>query len=201
MYEEKILKGRYDLGFGNISTTSEYEKLLSTLSTNINISKNYGLNYGVDTNDINYYCIFNNQRFSYDALYMYLDFLAKVENGKNIDIYTYSNANLNTNNDEIEIKGTVENINANLNFSIIELYLLSDRSDLKISLKEKTKIIITENKIEYSIKLDKKELEEILKNITITKYLQSSYLKISLNVSGDFGEIVKEDEVSIIKNI
>lgn len=201
LYEEKILKGHYDLGFGNISTTSEYEKLLATISTNTNISNNYGLNYGINTNDVNYCCIYNNQRFSYDALYMYLDFLAKVENGKNVDIYTLLNANLTTTNNEIEIKGTIENINANLDISIIDFFLLSDRSDLKISLKDKTEIIKTETKIEYTIKLDKTELAEILKNITIKEYLQASYLKISLNVSGDFGEIVKEDEVSIIKNI
>lgn len=201
LYEEKILKGHYDLGFGNISTTSKYEKLLATISTNTNISNNYGLNYGINTNDVNYCCIYNNQRFSYDALYMYLDFLAKVENGKNVDIYTLLNANLTTTNNEIEIKGTIENINANLDISIIDFFLLSDRSDLKISLKDKTEIIKTKTKIEYTIKLDKTELAEILKNITIKEYLQASYLKISLNVTSSFGEISREDEVFIIKDI
>lgn len=70
-YNEKLLVGQYDIGFGSISgNTLDPLSFFNVLSTDMSISNNFTLNWAIDTNDPNAdVLVYNGMRWSWDALY------------------------------------------------------------------------------------------------------------------------------------
>lgn len=77
VYYNKMMRGQYDIGFGSISLSSQMEPAiiegLKVLSSTQSISENLTLSWNLPTNDpFSDLLIYNNQRWSYDALIMAL---------------------------------------------------------------------------------------------------------------------------------
>ena len=77
VYYNKMMRGQYDIGFGSISLSSQMGPAiiegLKVLSSTQSISENLTLSWNLPTNDpFSDLLIYNNQRWSYDALIMAL---------------------------------------------------------------------------------------------------------------------------------
>lgn len=83
VYYNKLLVGQFDLGFGSISGNSLNPlDFMNILSTNQDISNNFTLSWGADTNDPDSYpIVYNGERFSYDAFYKAANSQAIVTDG------------------------------------------------------------------------------------------------------------------------
>lgn len=89
-YYNKMLVGRYDLGFGSISGNSlDPLSFLNVLSTDPSINDNFCLNWAIDTNNPNEdMLVYKGVRWSYDALYRAATGQAIVSNGVNKPAFT-----------------------------------------------------------------------------------------------------------------
>lgn len=85
VYYGKLMLGQYDLGFGSISgNTLNPLDFVSVLSSDQEISGSFTLNWGTDTNDPNAdILVYNNMRWSYDALWTAANSTAIVAEGAN----------------------------------------------------------------------------------------------------------------------
>ena len=92
VYNNKMLVGQYDIGFGSISGNPLNPlDFVSVLSTNQKISNSFTLNWGADTNDADVYpIVYNGERYSYDAFYLAANNQAIVSNGRNEDVVSFS---------------------------------------------------------------------------------------------------------------
>ena len=92
VYYEKLMVGQYDLGFGSISGNSLNPlDFLSVLSSDQNISGQFTLNWGTDTNDANAdVLVYEGMQWSFDALWMAANATAIVKDGKLVSIYAGS---------------------------------------------------------------------------------------------------------------
>ena len=89
VYYDKLMKGQYDLGFGSISGNALNPlDFLSVLSSNQNISGNFTLNWGTDTNDASTgVLVYDGYQWSFDALWTAANATAVVENGELVNIF------------------------------------------------------------------------------------------------------------------
>ena len=87
VYYNKMMTGQFDIGFGSISGNSlDPLSFMNVLSSNQAISGNFTLNWGVDTNDPTAdILVYNDMRWSYDALYMASQEQTKVAQGKLVE--------------------------------------------------------------------------------------------------------------------
>ena len=87
VYYNKMMTGQFDIGFGSISGNSlDPLGFMNVLSANQAISGDFTLNWGVDTNDPNAdILVYNDLRWSYDALYMSSQEPSKVSQGKLVE--------------------------------------------------------------------------------------------------------------------
>lgn len=71
VYYNKMMVGQYDIGFGSITGNSlDPLSFLNVLSSNMDISHSFTLNWGVDTNSASVYpLVYDNMRWSFDALF------------------------------------------------------------------------------------------------------------------------------------
>lgn len=71
VYYDKLMVGQYDIGFGSISGNPlDPLGFLNVLSSDQDISQNFTLNWGSDTNDPDVYpIVYRGARYSFDALY------------------------------------------------------------------------------------------------------------------------------------
>ena len=101
VYYNKLMVGQYDLGFGSISGNAlDPIGFVSVLSSDQEISGNFTLNWGTDTNDPTVYpIVYKNQRYSFDALYKATNGSAIVSQGANRPILTFDYANITKNED------------------------------------------------------------------------------------------------------
>lgn len=85
VYYGKLMLGQYDLGFGSISgNTLNPLDFVSVLSSDQEISGSFTLNWGTDTNNPNAdILVYNNMRWSYDALWTAANSTAIVAEGAN----------------------------------------------------------------------------------------------------------------------
>lgn len=85
VYYNKLMVGQYDLGFGSISGNSlDPIGFVSVLSSDQDISGNFTLNWGADTNDPDVYpIVYDGLRWSFDALYNAVNSKAIVSAGQN----------------------------------------------------------------------------------------------------------------------
>ena len=89
VYNDKLLVGQYDIGFGAISGDPLNPlAFLNILSSDASISHNFTLNWGPNTNDPDVdLLVYNGYRWSYDALYLAANGQTVVENGANVPAY------------------------------------------------------------------------------------------------------------------
>lgn len=90
VYYEKMMEGKFDIGFGSISGDPLNPlQFISVLSSDPVISSDFTLNWGTDTNnpeaDI---LVYNGMRWSYDALYIAANGVAVVDQGANSAAYS-----------------------------------------------------------------------------------------------------------------
>ena len=80
---DKILGGMFDIGFGSISGNAlDPLGFMSVLSTDQTLSQSFTLNWAIDTNDPDVdLLLYNNERWSFDALYMATQEPTKVIKG------------------------------------------------------------------------------------------------------------------------
>ncbi len=92
VYYGKLMPGQYDLGFGSISGDSLNPLgFLSVLSADQDISGNFTLNWGTDTNDPNAdILVYNGLRWSFDALYLAANGTAAAVRGANQPAFQFS---------------------------------------------------------------------------------------------------------------
>ena len=66
-----MMVGQFDIGFGSISgNTLNPLDFMSVLSSDMSISKNFTLNWAVDTNDASSFpLVYRGEKYSYDAFY------------------------------------------------------------------------------------------------------------------------------------
>ena len=85
VYYNKMMKGQYDLGFGSISgNTLNPLAFVSVLSSDQDISGNFTLNWGTDTNNPDAdVLVYNGQRWSFDALYTAANGIGIISEGAN----------------------------------------------------------------------------------------------------------------------
>ncbi len=85
VYYNKMMVGQFDLGFGSISGNSlDPIGFVNVLSSDQEISHNFTLNWGVDTNDPDVYpLVYDGKRWSFDALYNAVNGQAIASNGQN----------------------------------------------------------------------------------------------------------------------
>lgn len=71
VYYNKMMIGQYDIGFGSITGNSlDPLSFLNVLSSDMDISHSFTLNWGVDTNSPSVYpLVYDNMRWSFDALF------------------------------------------------------------------------------------------------------------------------------------
>lgn len=86
VYYNKMLVGQYDIGYGSISgNTLNPLDYVGILSADMEISGNFTLNFGPDTNDPDEYpIVYKGERYSYDAFYKAANTGANVVDGKNV---------------------------------------------------------------------------------------------------------------------
>lgn len=86
VYYNKMLVGQYDIGFGSISgNTLNPLDFMGVLSADVEISGNFTLNFGPDTNDPDEYpIVYKGERYSYDAFYNAANTGANIVDGKNV---------------------------------------------------------------------------------------------------------------------
>ena len=84
VYYNKMMVGQFDLGFGSITGNSlDPLAFMNVLSSNLDISSGFTLNWGVDTNSTNVYPLaYDGMRWSYDALFNAANSQAIVSNGQ-----------------------------------------------------------------------------------------------------------------------
>ena len=89
VYYSKMMLGQFDLGFGSISGDPLNPlSFISVLSSDLNMSGGFTLNWGVDTNNPDSdLLVYNGMRWSFDALYNAANTSAVVENGKNAALF------------------------------------------------------------------------------------------------------------------
>ena len=87
VYYNKMMTGQFDIGFGSISGNSlDPLSFMNVLSSNQAISGNFTLNWGIDTNDPDAdILVYNDMRWSYDALFMSSQEKTKVSQGKLVE--------------------------------------------------------------------------------------------------------------------
>lgn len=92
VYYDKLMVGQYDLGFGSISGNSLNPlDFMSVLSSDQNISGNFTLNWGTNTNDVDAdILVYDGKRWSYDALWTAANATAVVVDGQNVAAATAS---------------------------------------------------------------------------------------------------------------
>ena len=85
VYYNKMMLGMFDFGFGSITGNSlDPIGFVSVLSSDQDISGNFTLNWGVDTNSTDVYPIaYDGHRWSFDALYNAVNGTAIVSKGQN----------------------------------------------------------------------------------------------------------------------
>ena len=85
VYYNKMMVGQFDFGFGSISGNSlDPIGFVSVLSSDQDISGNFTLNWGVDTNSTDVYpIVYDGKLWSFDGLYNAVNGTAIVANGKN----------------------------------------------------------------------------------------------------------------------
>lgn len=85
VYYEKMMKGQYDLGFGSVSGDPLNPlAFFNILSSDQNISGNFTLNWGTDTNDPNAdILVYKGERYSFDALWTAANSVGVVKDGAN----------------------------------------------------------------------------------------------------------------------
>ncbi|MBR3016096.1 MAG: hypothetical protein IKH57_03275 [Clostridia bacterium] len=101
VYYNKLMTGQYDLGFGAISGNAlDPIGFVSVLSSDPEISGNFTLNWGTDTNDPSVYpLVYNNQRYSFDALYKAANGNAIIAQGANRPTMTVDYSEIVKNDD------------------------------------------------------------------------------------------------------
>ena len=101
VYYNKMMVGQFDLGFGSISGNSLNPlDFMSVLSSDQNLSNNFTLSWGADTNEADSYpIVYDGQRFSYDALYRAANTQAIVADGNSRDAITFNNEPITKNED------------------------------------------------------------------------------------------------------
>lgn len=92
VYNNKMLVGQYDIGFGSISGNPLNPlDFVSVLSSDQSISNSFTLNWGADTNDADVYpIVYNGERYSYDAFYLAANNQAIVSNGKSEAVVSFA---------------------------------------------------------------------------------------------------------------
>lgn len=163
VYYKKLYCGKFDLGFGSISTSTAaalhplYKLYL--LSSSYNLSGGFTVNWSKDTNE-NPSIIYNGQRYTYDALLTALSGTVIIEDGKLKEAFK---ANLieNTKTEQNTYATTIEIDIANideLNYKIKDVVLFN--ADYE-----------TEEYFE----------ESILSNCTILENLEEGKITITIN--------------------
>ncbi|MBR6300706.1 MAG: hypothetical protein IKR36_07380 [Clostridia bacterium] len=101
VYYNKMMVGQFDIGFGSISGNSlDPIGFVSVLSSDQDISGSFTLNWGVDTNDPDAYpIVYDNMRWSFDALYNAVNSQAIVAAGQNKPQFTIDYAPIEKNED------------------------------------------------------------------------------------------------------
>ncbi len=101
VYYNKLMTGQYDLGFGAISGNAlDPIGFISVLSSDPEISGNFTLNWGTDTNDPEAYpLVYNGQRYSFDGLYKAVNGNAIIAKGANRQTLTFNYNNIVKNED------------------------------------------------------------------------------------------------------
>lgn len=101
VYYNKMMVGQYDIGFGSISGNSlDPLSFLNVLSSDMELSHSFTLNWGVDTNSPDVYpLVYDNVRWSYDALFNAGTTQAIVSEGKNKAALTIDYNNITKNDD------------------------------------------------------------------------------------------------------
>lgn len=95
VYYEKMLTGKYDIGFGSISGNSlDPLSFFNVNSTDPSIANNFTLNWALDTGKVSEALIYNGQRWSYDALYQSTQENTIVEDGVIVPHSTLEDASI-----------------------------------------------------------------------------------------------------------
>ena len=91
VYYNKMMVGQFDIGFGSISGNSLNPlDFISVLSSDQDISNQFTLNWGCDTNDPDVYpIVYKGARWSYDALYKAANSKAIVKAGQNKPVLSF----------------------------------------------------------------------------------------------------------------
>lgn len=86
VYYNKMMKGQFDIGFGSISGNPLNPlSFVSVLSSDQEISGNFTLNWGTDTNDpLADILVYDGKRWSFDALWTAANGVAAVKGGANV---------------------------------------------------------------------------------------------------------------------
>ena len=84
VYYKKMMVGQFDLGFGSITGNAlDPLAFMNVLSSNLDISSGFTLNWGVDTNSTDVYPLaYDGMRWSYDALFNAANSQAIVSKGQ-----------------------------------------------------------------------------------------------------------------------
>jgi len=101
VYYNKMLVGKFDVGFGSISGNSLNPlDFMNILSSNQAISNSFTLNWGTDTNNPDAYpIVYNGERYSYDAFYLAANNQAIVAKGRNEDVVAFNYEPIKKNED------------------------------------------------------------------------------------------------------
>ncbi len=85
VYYNKMMVGQFDIGFGSISGNSlDPLGFMNVLSSDQEISHNFTLNWGTDTNDpMSYPLVYNGKLYAFDALFNAANSSAVIVEGKN----------------------------------------------------------------------------------------------------------------------
>ena len=91
VYYNKMMVGQFDIGFGSISgNTLNPLDFVTVLSSDQDISGNFTLNWGTDTNNPDAYpIVYRGERFSFDAFVNAANNMAVVAEGANADPFTF----------------------------------------------------------------------------------------------------------------
>ena len=164
VYYNKLYCGKFDLAFGSISGSNlqRNDNFIQYLSSDPNISHDMTLNWSVDTNDASTTCIiYQNQKYSLDALYMALQETVATCDGNLTDPCEFTVLDYKENED---LTYTV----------IINLSLLED-----FNIETKDIVIFY---TEYSSYEDYYE-ESVLQNSTITFDDVDNTAKVTITIS------------------
>lgn len=110
VYYSKMLVGQFDVGFGSISG-NELDPLsfFNVLSSDMNISNGFTLNWGLDTNNpTGGMLLYNGMRWSFDALYRASQQVTMVKNGALVSAADITDANVEDNEDDATVTVTIE---------------------------------------------------------------------------------------------